>query len=142
MTLKTPTMPKRYQTDHRLIAPLFVWPAMTPAQAFTNEWLHDAIYKIRGLNYVSISTKVKLELLNEMTAQKRDNYMEEVYQNLQPDDNYHPENLEFHALDIGGGKQFFGKQADLLRAAAEIGLSPDRITPITHHEVTHERQSS
>jgi len=126
MIQSKPALPYRYQTDHPLISSLFVWPAKTAAQASTNEWLHDAIHKIRGLNHISIGIKVKLEHLSELSPAKRDEYMSKVFEGLSPDDLYHPDNLGLHALDVAG-EQIFGKQADLLRAAAELGISTDNI---------------
>jgi hypothetical protein len=120
-------LPTRLQlpAHNQAYQPMIIWPALTPAQAMVNELIKLKVTELPGLNIVSISAKVQLDKMQAMTAEQREQLLQDHIDSVPSTHPFHPNNC-LHQLEVQG-EEIYGHFLDLQGAARKVGLPIEKV---------------
>ncbi len=103
---------------HEQFRALFFWPAFSPAQAMSNEWVLERVALLDSGTPEATAARARLEEFTAMTLDDREVALESVMQIMAADDPMHPNNV-LCTLMLNGAP-IYGRCDDLLAVAAAL----------------------
>lgn len=108
---------------------LLFFPARSPAQAVSNEWVIQKVRELPGLGFTSIVAKAHLEIFAEMSAVDREQYVQKFIDSVDEHDPFHPQNLLMQiSVD---GQAIYGTESDLMQICSLAGIDTLALEPVT-----------